>query len=713
MRGLSLQAFMGHAIHKKIVRIFAASVLALSSLFGVAAYNIQQASAAPPPVAYDGNAQSHFLDINALQILALNVAGLEIQQTSASGDSTGAPRAEADARNLGGDVLGIDISSLLLESQSQAPPSSSDSDSLLSLPTNPLLNMDAINVETEANWESDAVCVDDTLSRSATSIAELSVADLGLISLIDADALTTESQTGLVSTGGPQDERAIQSVATTSLESLNIAGVEISVEGTPTLTATASGQPGGASVEYDAPAVTVGGEVLSLGASVTLDTTGLGLPGLTPQITVSMNNPTENEEADGSSASGSVSVLSVRVFQPVPLLPDVEILDLDLMPMSAEANMDGEVGGLQCEVPAELTANDDDFTIVEGGGVAGNVLDNDTVDGGPVDSADVTLTFDDADDSGITVDADGTVNVPTVLTPGEYTLTYEICETANPSSCSGATITVTVEEDTAATPAYVAANDDDLTIVEGMTNAGSVTENDTADGEPVNMDDFTATLIDDGGVDGATLDEDGNLILPADIPAGDYTFTYEICENAFPDNCETATISLTVLEEGAILLGINDTEFSIEEGGGVAGNVHHNDTINGEPLNHEHVTLTSDGHEVGVEIEEHGDVVVAGHVPVGAYSLSYEACHVDEPDNCGSATVALAVLAAADGGTDGSGDGSGAGAGAGVGDGTGAGDGAGGLASTGSNVLLLSVIASMLVLGGVALVVYRRKAAAL
>ena len=76
-----------------------------------------------------------------------------------------------------------------------------------------------------------------------------------------------------------------------------------------------------------------------------------------------------------------------------------------------------------------ISANDDDFNASPVdcalGGIAGNVLTNDILDGSPVNSADVTITL--TDNGGIvgaSISANGDLNIPAGLAVGTYTLTY-------------------------------------------------------------------------------------------------------------------------------------------------------------------------------------------------------------------------------------------------------------------------------------------------
>ncbi|WP_146131484.1 DUF7507 domain-containing protein, partial [Mongoliibacter ruber] len=110
----------------------------------------------------------------------------------------------------------------------------------------------------------------------------------------------------------------------------------------------------------------------------------------------------------------------------------------------------------------DIEANDDDFGPINGttgGTVPGNVLDNDTLNGDPVNPDDVILTPINVDpNSPVVINPDGTVTVAPNTPAGDYEVEYSICEVLNPGNCDTATVTVTV------TAPRIIANDDDYGV---------------------------------------------------------------------------------------------------------------------------------------------------------------------------------------------------------------------------------------------------------
>lgn len=93
-------------------------------------------------------------------------------------------------------------------------------------------------------------------------------------------------------------------------------------------------------------------------------------------------------------------------------------------------------------------AVDDTYTIVAGGSSAGIVLDNDfeTYGGAQATLSNVILSQVSTSNSNISLNTtDGHILAAPGTPPGNYTLVYQICQTASPSNCDTATVTVTIQ----------------------------------------------------------------------------------------------------------------------------------------------------------------------------------------------------------------------------------------------------------------------------
>ncbi|QFZ53650.1 T9SS type B sorting domain-containing protein [Oceanihabitans sp. IOP_32] len=292
------------------------------------------------------------------------------------------------------------------------------------------------------------------------------------------------------------------------------------------------------------------------------------------------------------------------------------------------------------EAPA-IVANADSSGPINGatGGDAGiNVLGNDTLNGVPVNPADVTITSTATPE--LSVNLDGTVTVTPGTPAGTYTIDYTICENNNPTNCSTASVTITVEA-----PAIVA-NADSSGPINGATggDAGiNVLGNDTLNGVPVNPADVTITST---ATTELAVNTDGTVTVTAGTPAGTYTIDYTICENNNPTNCSTASVTITV--EAPAIVANADTAGPINgfDGGDAGINVLDNDTLNGVPVNPADVTITSTA-TTELTVNTDGTVTVTAGTPAGTYTIDYTICENNNPTNCDVAAVTITVEAPA------------------------------------------------------------------
>ncbi|WP_175455784.1 Ig-like domain-containing protein [Pseudoxanthomonas sp. CF385] len=285
-----------------------------------------------------------------------------------------------------------------------------------------------------------------------------------------------------------------------------------------------------------------------------------------------------------------------------------------------------------------LTAADDNLGPVNGdtGGVAGNVLANDRLDGAPPSSTEVVLSA--ANTGPLTIGADGNVHVAAGTPAGTYTATYQICQTASPTVCNGASVSVIVIVNAA-----LNAVDDTFGPIDGAagsTNVGNVLSNDTMDGMAVAAG--SVTLINQSAAPIA-LAADGTLSIPAGTPAGIYGGSYQICETANPANCDVATLTVNV-RVAATLAANDDGPLLVDgtAGSANAGNALTNDTFNGAAVAPGSVIVLSAA-TAPVTIAADGTIGIAANAVPGTYLAGYQICETAAPDNCDAAVVNVRV----------------------------------------------------------------------
>ena len=286
---------------------------------------------------------------------------------------------------------------------------------------------------------------------------------------------------------------------------------------------------------------------------------------------------------------------------------------------------------------AALNAVDDNFGPVDGtaGSTnAGNVLTNDTFNGGAITPADVVFTP--TASSPLSIDANGVVSVAAGTPAGIYNASYQICEAGNLSNCDSAQVTVTVQ-----VPAAIDAIDDGPYVVNGATGNASVANvlaNDTFNGGAVAPGSVTLTST---AAAPLAVDASGVVSVAPGTPAGTLTANYTICEVGNPGNCDTAAISVQVVVVDALDDGLS---LANGTGGGVAGNVLGNDSVNGATASGANATVSATA-TPQLSLGANGDVIVAPNTPPGTYTLTYTLCSLAAPSICDTATVTVTVAA--------------------------------------------------------------------
>ncbi|MDQ6527943.1 gliding motility-associated C-terminal domain-containing protein [Flavobacterium sp. LHD-85] len=286
------------------------------------------------------------------------------------------------------------------------------------------------------------------------------------------------------------------------------------------------------------------------------------------------------------------------------------------------------------------------------GGTTVSLIGNDTLNGNKaiigINSGEVTINIVGTLPSGLTLNANGTITVASGTPKGDYEVEYTICEVgAVPANCDSVTITVPV------TAGNLVANEDVIPSVLGsnvsQTLGKNVFDNDTKNAQPLNPSDVTlkTTTADPKGY--LTVDANGNIVLGANPPAGDYELTYEICEKLNPDNCSSNTVKVTV--GTPVIDAVEDIIASINGNiGGTTIALTANDKLNGNAI----VVGTAAGEvkfEIvgtllsGLTLNSDYTISVAPNTPKGDYKVEYKICENTNPLNCDSVTITVPVTA--------------------------------------------------------------------
>jgi uncharacterized repeat protein (TIGR01451 family)/gliding motility-associated-like protein len=131
-----------------------------------------------------------------------------------------------------------------------------------------------------------------------------------------------------------------------------------------------------------------------------------------------------------------------------------------------------------------------------------NVLDNDKLNGNAVNPSEVIVTGINLP-TGITLNSDGTIDVAPGTAGGNHTFTYQICEVANPSNCSTATVDIFVEIPAITIVKTGVLNDTNgngyAEAGETLTYSFSITNNGNADLENILVSDPLPGIVISGG----------------------------------------------------------------------------------------------------------------------------------------------------------------------------------------------------------------------
>ncbi|WP_180907453.1 gliding motility-associated C-terminal domain-containing protein, partial [Flavobacterium salmonis] len=201
--------------------------------------------------------------------------------------------------------------------------------------------------------------------------------------------------------------------------------------------------------------------------------------------------------------------------------------------------------------------NEDDVTLADGLNGAlevVNVLDNDKLNGIPVNASDVILKGLNLP-AGIMLNADGTIDVAPGTKGGDYTLTYEICERTNPNTnCSTATVKIFVEVPAIAIVKTVVLNDTNKNgyaeAGETLTYSFSITNNGNTDLENILVSDPLPGIVMSGNPISLGVGQTDNSSI-----TGTYTLTQADVNAGSISNQATVT---GITKSGIIVLDKSD-----------------------------------------------------------------------------------------------------------------------------------------------------------
>ena len=293
-------------------------------------------------------------------------------------------------------------------------------------------------------------------------------------------------------------------------------------------------------------------------------------------------------------------------------------------------------GGSLTATPTNLTHPNG----TQGGTTTGTVLTGVKINGNPVNTASVTITWNSLPPNA-TGNASGTVTIAPNTPAGTYTISYTVCESLNGNSnCQSVTSQITVGGGSlTATPTTLTHPNG----TQGGTTTGTVLTGVKINGNPVNTASVTITW--NTLPPNATGNASGTVTIAPNTPAGTYTISYTVCERLNGNsNCQSVTSQITI---GGGNMTVTPTQLIVANGatGGTSvNNVLTGVTINGNPVNTNSVTITWNSLPPGFTGTNSGTVTVPANTPAGTYTVSYTVCErLNQNNNCKTVTSTITV----------------------------------------------------------------------
>ena len=267
----------------------------------------------------------------------------------------------------------------------------------------------------------------------------------------------------------------------------------------------------------------------------------------------------------------------------------------------------------------------DGYVDVTPAGIFGKVLTPaQSINWGPVPYLDVT---------------NGKVYAPVGTPPGDYTITYEICDVEFPTQiCATANITASI--------LGLKAVPDTDTTGKNTPVTTKVTDNDTTpSGSPIDLNSVTVVNQPPNGTvacyaQDATLNPGECKYTPSTNFTGTDTYTYQVCNLESPAECDTTTVTIAVDEPPAIAAypDTDITTINVPAKTPVLGN----DIAVGSVLNPASVELINGQPTDANVVCADGYCSLTSNTP-GTYTYDYKVCLVDPAATCTTSTVTVVV----------------------------------------------------------------------
>ena len=326
---------------------------------------------------------------------------------------------------------------------------------------------------------------------------------------------------------------------------------------------------------------------------------------------------------DDDGTGATVDPTTGKINVPSGLAPGEHIITYKVCEKGSTTNC--QTNTLKVVVPANIVLNPDtDKSVPKTGGTV-DVIGNDTVNGTPATKDNVDISIVDHDGTNASIDpATGKIVVPNGVAPGEYTITYKVCEKGQTDNCETGTVKVVVPADLVLTP------DNDVTVPK-TGGTVDVLGNDTINGTPATKDNVDISIVDPDGTNASIDPATGKIVIPDGATPGEHTIRYKVCEKG-TNRCEEGTVKVVVAQENIVANADNyeqqwsATETVVKDARNREVNVLTNDQLASNRslstilVDIEQVEASSD--KVSIDTAT-GKVKIAAGAPAGTYTLKY------------------------------------------------------------------------------------------
>jgi len=325
---------------------------------------------------------------------------------------------------------------------------------------------------------------------------------------------------------------------------------------------------------------------------------------------------------DGGTGA-TVDPATGKINVPSGLAPGTHTITYKVCEKGSTTNC--QTSTLKVVIPSDIVVNPAPNAVIPKTGGTADVLDNTTVNGHPAtkDKVDVSIVNDGG--TGATVDpATGKIKIPGGLAPGEYTVTYKVCEKGQTDNCKTGTLKVVI-------PADIVLNPDGDKTVPKTGGTVDVLGNDTVNGNPATKNNVDISIVDPDGTS-ATIDPaTGKIVVPNGAAPGTHTIRYRVCEKG-TNRCKEGSVKVVVAQENIAANPDNyeepwsNADRVAKAAGNVDANILTNDqlgsrtALNTTLVDIEQVDASSD--KVSVDPAT-GKVTIKANTPGGTYTVKY------------------------------------------------------------------------------------------